>query len=309
MKKALKMLLLLCLFLTGCGNEKKNETVSGETAVMTEKDKANTTVEEESSGENNLCDENLESEAKIVGVDYSELFQELNGCAVVYDFDANKYLVYNQDSAKERYSPFSTFKIVSTLIGLRNGVLTDENSKMDYDGTTYPIDAWNHNLTLDEAFKTSCIWYFRQIIDSVKVNEVQKELDDLQYGNCDVSEWNGSKINPMDSLNGFWLGSSLKISPMEQVEVMKKIFGGDSIYTDKEINILKAIMSCDKVNGYSIYGKTGTNGNEEGWYVGFMEKKKNKLCFAVHITSEKATCVATGNEAREIVKSIVTKLQ
>jgi len=100
-------------------------------------------------------------------------------------------------------------------------------------GTTYPTDAWNNNLTLNEAFKTSCIWYFRQIVDMVGMNEVQRELEDLEYGNCDISEWNGSKINLMDSLNGFWLGSSLKISTIEQVQVMKKIFGGDTCCNGK----------------------------------------------------------------------------
>ena len=199
--------------------------------------------------------------------------------------------------------------IISTLIGLHNGVIMDENSKMNYDGTIYPTELWNSNLSLDEAFKTSCIWYFRQIIDAVEMNEVQIELDNLEYGNCDVSEWSGSNINPMDELNGFWLGSSLKISPMEQAQVMKKIFGSDSIYTENEISILQDVMFYDEVNGYLIYGKTGTNRNEEGWYVGFAEKEQQKFCFAVYITGKEPTRVATGNEAREIIKSIFENIQ
>ena len=35
----------------------------------------------------------------------------------------------------------------------------------------------------------------------------------LNYGNKDISEWDGSDINPLPQLNGFWLESSLKISP------------------------------------------------------------------------------------------------
>ena len=106
-----------------------------------------------------------------------------------YDFNNNEYFVYNEAVAKEQYSPLSTFKIVSTLIGLKNGVIIDENSKMNYDGEIYPTDAWNENLSLSEAFRTSCIWYFRQVVDRVGMNEVQKELVELEYGNCDVSEW------------------------------------------------------------------------------------------------------------------------
>ena len=70
----------------------------------------------------------------------------------------------NEEIANKQYSPYSTFKIVSTLMGLHNGVVMDENSKMNYDGTIYPIEMWNSNLTLGEAFDTSCIWYFRQVL-------------------------------------------------------------------------------------------------------------------------------------------------
>ena len=38
---------------------------------------------------------------------------------------------------------------------------------MNYNGTQYPNLEWNKNLTLKEAFQTSCIWYFRQVINAV----------------------------------------------------------------------------------------------------------------------------------------------
>ncbi len=57
----------------------------------------------------------------------------------------------------------------------------------------------------------------------------------MDYGNKDISEWEGSNINPYEELNGFWLNSSLKISPLQQVKVLKKIFDGQSIYSSQEI--------------------------------------------------------------------------
>lgn len=44
----------------------------------------------------------------------------------------------------------------------------------------------------------------------------------MDYGNKDISEWEGSNINSYEELNGFWLSSSLKISPLQQVKVLKK---------------------------------------------------------------------------------------
>lgn len=136
------------------------------------------------------------------------------------------------------------------------------------------------------------------------IEEVQNELNSLQYGNCNISEWNGSGKNLPEELNGFWLCSSLKISPLEQVQVMNMIFSGESIYTDAEIAVLQNIMLYDEINGYSIYGKTGTYSNEEGWYVGIAIKGQSRYNFAIHITSIEDDIHATGNEARRIVRNI-----
>ena len=49
-------------------------------------------------------------------------------------------------------------------------------------------------------------------------------------------------MNSFPELNGFWIESSLLISPIEQVEVLHKIMEGETIYTESEIEILKSIM-------------------------------------------------------------------
>lgn len=73
---------------------------------------------------------------------------------------------------------------------------------------------------------------------------MQKELDKLQYGNCDISDWEGrlNTNNNNRSLTGFWIESSLMISPKEQVEVMERIFGEKSDYSEETQNELKQVM-------------------------------------------------------------------
>ena len=89
-------------------------------------------------------------------------------------------------------------------------------------------------------FKTGgCISkFFRKVIDEVGQETIQEELNKLDYGNCDISEWSGSGVNSFPELNGFWIESSLMISPIEQVEVLHKIMEGETIYTKSEIEIL-----------------------------------------------------------------------
>lgn len=240
--------------------------------------------------------------------DYKDCFDGMKGCAVFYSPDENKYTFYNKDMCDKQVSPCSTFKIVSTLMGLKNGVISSEDSKMEYNGTQYPIDEWNSDLRLQEAFQTSCVWYFRKVIDKVGKDEVQKELDTLVYGNCDISEWEGSGYNPLAELNGFWLESSLKISPKEQVDILYSIFSGESEYSSDDIGILKNIMKIDHDHGdkFSLYGKTGTGTTGNAWFTGFFTIDESANYFAVYLKDDDKSNVS-GKYAKEIAQNIIRK--
>lgn len=99
--------------------------------------------------------------------DFSAAFGGIQGCAVLYDPGTDQWTFYQEEMCRQRVSPCSTFKIVSTLMGLHTGVLSGPESTMTYSGLTYPVAAWNQNLTLEQAFQSSCVWYFRQVIDQV----------------------------------------------------------------------------------------------------------------------------------------------
>ena len=237
-------------------------------------------------------------------IDLSEAFQDINGCAVIYSPVQEEYLFFNEDMCRQEESPYSTFKIISALSGLQNGVIVDETSTMEYDGTNYGNLDWNGDLTLEEAFQKSCIWYIRKVIDSVGKDKIQEELNGLQYGNCDISEWNGSNINPMEMLNGFWLNSSLRISPLEQVEVLSRIFEGYSDYDSRNIEILKRIMLVEETDSQKIYGKTGS-GNGEAWFVGFSESDGERRYFAIFLNDSEQRDRVSGNRAKEIALEIL----
>lgn len=240
----------------------------------------------------------------IENINLSDKFMEINGCAVIYSPKDNKYSLYNSELCKQAASPYSTFKIISTLIGLNNGVIENATSTMNYTGEQYPVSEWNEDLTLEKAFKTSCIWYFHQIIDTVGYDEIRNELNQLNYGNCDISEWAGSNINPLPELNGFWLGSSLKISPLEQVQVLTEIFEGESIYSNEKISILKELMLVSE-SPTKIYGKTGSSSNGEAWFVGFSEENDDRKYFAIYLNDSSQKDRVSGNVAKEIALNII----
>ena len=238
-------------------------------------------------------------------LDLRDAFNGINGCAVLYRPLENKYFLYNKDMAEQEVSPYSTFKIISALIGLHNNIVKDETSIMSYNGTQYPDPEWNENLSLQKAFQTSCIWYFHQIINCVGKEEVKKELSELKYGNCDVSEWEGSMINPYKELNGFWLGSSLKISPYEQIEVLTKIFEGKTFYDTEDVETLKKIMLIQDNKEGKIYGKTGSSANGEAWFIGFTEIEQQREYFAIYLNDSLQGSQISSSVAKEIALKII----
>lgn len=287
---------ILCLFIIGMGlagcknNQKSNNTTASKPSDEVEISK-NTTIDQPNT--------DIQESTTEHKVNFDQYFKEFNGCAIVYS--DNNYDIYNKKLVDKQASPCSTFKIISTIMGLDKGVIDSKNSKLGYDGQKYAIEAWNADVTLEEAFKESCLWYFEKIVSKLEKQYVEKTLDTLEYGNQDISVWN------KDGHNGFWLGSSLKISPREQVITLKKIMEGETSFSAKDVELLKEIMLITSNEQYSIYGKTGTETNGvNGWFVGFMETKEKTYYFAFRL-DETNNNQARGPKTKEIALEVLEK--
>ena len=305
--------------LTGCSNncsteekifmEGEKEELEEEKMEESEMESSNVSIEADTEDST----EGIVMEPEIVDTDWSEFFNGLNGEAVVYDISNRRYIMYNGDSAMTRRSPCSTFKIISSLIALENGIFEPEDSTRDWSGETFWNEDWNKDIDFSEAFRTSCVWYYRQVIDDIGKDMMQKELDKLQYGNCDISDWEGrlNTNNNNRALTGFWIESSLMISPKEQVEVMERIFGDNSDYSEETLNELKQVMLVSEQDraDICIYGKTGmgkVNGVVvDAWFTGFAEGTEGKIYFCVHLGRTDGMNVSSPR-AKEIAIQIVS---
>ena len=288
------------VLLTGCSKEHSTEeriVVEDVKEEMGEEKKERQEMESDNvSLEENTKDteddtEDMEVEPEIVHADWSEYFNGLNGTAVIYDASNRRYTIYNDELAETRRSPCSTFKIISSLTALEQGILDPEDSTRTWSGEVFWNEDWNRDIDFSEAFRTSCVWYYRQLIDDIGQDRMQEELEKLQYGNCDISDWEG-RLNTNNNnrvLTGFWLESSLLISPKEQTEVMERIFGENSEYSEETQNDLKQVMLVTEQEQTDIllYGKTGM-GKAEGivvdaWFTGFAETTEGNLYFCVRL--------------------------
>ena len=251
-------------------------------------------------------------EPVMIEEDWSAYFEGINGAAVIYDPAENSFQIYNQELALTRRSPCSTFKIISSLIALEEGVIGPDDSVRTWSGEIFWNEEWNRDIGFSDAFHACCVWYFREVIDEIGKETMQEELNRLLYGNCDISDWEGhlntNNSNPV--LTGFWIESSLLISPKEQTEVMERIFGDHTEYSEETLDQLKQVMLLSEQNeaDVSIYGKTGM-GKAHGivvdsWFTGFADTDGRRIYFCVYLGETDGADVSSA-KAREIAVEIV----
>ncbi|MCI8669440.1 MAG: class D beta-lactamase [Lachnospiraceae bacterium] len=289
-KIAMCCAMIWILILTGCSRDRTGaEKLTKLEYEETEKSKTEIYIESPETDTEPETDVFL-PEPELVEADWSEYSDGLNGAAVIYDVSELRYTVYNRELALTQSSPCSTFKIISSLIALEQRIIPSEDSTRTWSGEVFWNEKWNRDIDFESSFRDSCVWYFRQVIDDIGQERMQEELYKLQYGNCDISDWEGrlNTNNNNRALTGFWIESSLAISPKEQTEVMERIFGTDSVYSEETQNRLRQVMLVTEQNqaSASIYGKTGmgrANGSIDAWFTGFAEHGEKKVYFCVYL--------------------------
>ncbi len=126
---------------------------------------------------------------------------------------------------------------------------------------------------------------------------VAEQLAALSYGNQDISQWAGSGQNQSQELNGFWIDSSLKLSPVEQVQVLAEIFQGEPIHPGGGGHPPEDHAGPGP-GGQQVYGKTGTGFGETSWFVGFTQENGQKTYFAVYLSDESREI--SGSDAKAV---------
>lgn len=306
--------IFMLLFLTGCTGSQDDlpEQQKPETAAVVslptaeiEDDLPIAETEEEASREE-------VGKPQIIEADWSEYFDGIHGAAVLYDPTENRYQIYGQELAETRRSPCSTFKIISSQTALEAGIIDPEHSVRPWSGEVFWNEQWNRDIDFDNAFRASCVWYFREVIDEIGKDRMEKELDRLSYGNCDISDWEGrlNTNNSNPALTGFWIESSLKISPKEQTEVMERIFGEGSDYSEETIDRLMEVMRLPEQTetDVTVYGKTGM-GKAGGvvvdcWFTGFADHAGKRIYFCVYLGETENQEVSSA-KAKEIALRII----
>jgi len=251
-------LFILLLFLFSCNDQpadsKQNDSVIQETIKKESPEKVNTSFQ------------SIIDAAK------------LKGAIVVYDLQTDTYHSNDFDWAKKGQLPASTFKIPNSMIALETGVVKDRQTEFKWDGQERAFKVWEKDMDFNTAFKVSCFPCYREIAQDVGVERMNTWITKLEYGSTITVE--------SSNLDLFWVAGDWKVTPFQQIDFLRRLYHSKLPISKRTEEIVKELMINERGEDYVLRGKTGWSFNEEnnnGWFVGYVEKGKALYFFATNI--------------------------
>ena len=242
-------------------------------------------------------------------VDFVTPFKECNiqGSTIVYGFHNQQWYVSDTADANRETLPASTFKVINLLIALQTGTIKDENTIVKWPGSTdttlygYRPEIYR-DMTVKEAFEESAGWVFIELAKKVGKEKYLHYLKACGYGNLRMTEQG----------TDFWNFGSFAISPKNQVDFLVKVHKNEVPFSKRNIAILKRVMITEVTQDYTMRSKTGWTrwqGNDIGWWVGYVTNKNKVYFFATRIIKRRSEINAGfGNCRKNITKAILRQL-
>jgi beta-lactamase class D len=240
---------------------------------------------------------------KVFENDFKAQFNKygVDGCFVLYSQADSEFVRYNADLCDSGYIPASTFKIPNSLIALEEGVISDTNQILKWDGHEWPNQSWNQNQTLKTAMKYSCVWVYTGFAEHIGIDKYYNYVKSFDYGNKDLT----------GPPNRFWLAGLFRISANQQVDFLRKFYYYDLAVSRQSIDLVKDIIVLEQTNIYKLSGKTGggmlTDTDYIMWLVGYLERDKKVYFYAMNFISNDYD--KTKQARYEITKDILRELK
>lgn len=178
---------------------------------------------------------------------------------------------------KKRNLPASTFKITNSIIALETGVVENDSTLLKWNGEKRRFKNWEQDLILRDAFHFSCVPCYQEIARKVGENKMNKFLKKLDYGNMKVDSSN---------LDLFWLEGESSITQFQQINFLKRLYQSELPISERTEMIMKRMIVIEDTDDYKLSGKTGwsiRNGNNNGWFVGYVETQSKIYFFATNV--------------------------
>ena len=233
--------------------------------------------------------------------DWAEFFAEAGvaGTIAVVDERQSRRWVHDAVRAQRRFIPASTFKIPHALFALDAGVVGDEFQIFRWEGVKHDIESWNRDQDLRSSVRNSTVWVYQSFARQLGEERERTYLERIGYGNAD----------PSGGVERFWLDGALRISAVEQVAFLQRLYRNELPFRVEHQRLVKDILIVEAGRDWILRAKTGWAARldpQVGWWVGWVERPDGAVLFALNITMPRGIEDAPKREAiaRQVLRSL-----
>jgi beta-lactamase class D len=136
---------------------------------------------------------------------------------------------------------------------------------------------------------------YQKLIQEIGRTAILKVIDSLRYGKGIVSA----------DMTQFWSDNSLKITPDEQLGLIKRLYFNQLYFQKRSQDIVKKMILKEDNASYklSYISTTSSNANRQSWVLGYIEENKHVYFFVLSTKSLKAEDLP--NKNIEVLKQIL----
>jgi beta-lactamase class D len=218
--------------------------------------------------------------------DFNAFFEDCGarGTVAIYDVNAKSLILNDSLLYEQENLPASTFKIINLLIALETGVIKDENEVIPWVGSTdtlkygYRPDIYK-DMSVKEAFEVSAGWVFTELSKKIGRERYLHYLKKCAYGNLNLSEPDPD----------FWNYGAFAVSPKNQLAFLYALYTNNLPFSQRSMTIVQKVMITEQTAEYTLHAKTGwtrANGQNLGWWVGYIDTGKGIYIFATRLLQD-----------------------
>ena len=190
---------------------------------------------------------------------------EVTGTFGMFDNSRGEFTIYDLERFKSPASPGQTFDILSTLIALHTGKLTDERSVIS--------DSLGKVMSIDSVFGRQSATHFEALATLIGKDTLKFWVDSVKYGNRKIAS----------GRDAFW-NDTLQISPDEQLGLVKRLYFRQHPFRASVQESVKKMMIVENNAQHQLAYHTAavqTAGKQLCWVIGWIEENRHVYPFVL----------------------------
>lgn len=209
-----------------------------------------------------------ETDRIVIHQEWAEVFKNagIKGTVVLKNDGDGPVHIFNVQRANEPRVPASTFKIINSMIAYELGIVTDENKIFKWDGKPQWLKSWEQDMNIRTAMALSAVPVYQRIATEIGPARMSAFVKRLDYGNGSIE----------GGITNFWLSGGLRITPVQQVHMVEKLFYEQFPVSREAQKFVKSILPVVDNSCFMTRGKTGLafvdNKPQHGWWVGWANR-------------------------------------